>query len=379
MASTTVRQTAIQRAKLIVVKMGTNVVTGPDGRLDRRLVARLAGQIAEHHAAGRRFVVVSSGAIGLGMGEMGMTRRPRAMHELQALAAIGQRHLMTMFAAAFRRHDLHAAQLLLTRDDFDDRARYLNIRGTIAQLHRFAAIPVINENDPIAVHEIRFGDNDIIAALTANLLRADLTIILTVVEGLLDAAGQVVDLVERVCSDVTRLAMKTKSSLGSGGMRSKLDAIRMVTDAGELAMIANGRRTNVLADILGGQRVGTVFLPAARKLTSRHRWIGLTARPAGSVTVDPGAARAIVENHKSLLPGGVLAVSGNFERDDVIAVLANDGAEIARGIARYSADEIARIKGCRSSQIAQRLGLDGKCGEEIIHRDWLVVLAEASG
>jgi glutamate 5-kinase len=375
MASTLIRQTAISGAKLILVKIGTNVVTAANGRLDRRLIARLAGQIAEHHSAGRRFVVVSSGAIGMGMGELGLKERPTEMNELQALAAIGQRHLMTMFAAAFGRHGLHAAQLLLTRDDFDDRRRYLNIRSTIAQLHRLDAIPVINENDPIAVDEIRFGDNDMIAALTANLLRAELTIILSIVDGLLDRRGQVIDLVDRAGPDVGGFVRKEKSSLGSGGMRSKLDAIQKVTDAGEVAMIANGRRPDVLSAILRAERVGTVFLPAARKLTSRDRWIGLTARPAGSVTIDAGAVRALVANHKSLLPGGVTAVRGQFERGDVIAVLAGNGEEVARGIARYSADEVEAIKGCKTSQIADRLGAAKPC-DEIIHRDWLVVLGQ---
>lgn len=373
MASTFIRQTVVSHAKLILVKIGTNVVTGSTGRLDRRLIARLAGQIAEHHNAGRRFVVVSSGAIGMGMSELGLKRRPTEMNQLQALAAIGQRRLMTMFAAAFGRFGLHAAQLLLTRDDFDNRRRYLNIRGTIAQLHRLDAIPVINENDPVAVDEIRFGDNDMIAALTANLLRADLTIILSVVDGLLDDRGQVIDLVDRGGVDVARLVRKEKSALGSGGMRSKLEAIGKVTGAGEVAMIANGRRPDVLSAILRAERVGTVFLPAARKLTSRDRWIGLAARPAGSVTIDAGAVRALVDNHKSLLPGGVTAVGGQFDRGDVIAVLAGDGTEIARGIARYSAEEVEAIKGCKTSQIADRLGT-AKPGDEIIHRDWLVVL-----
>lgn len=376
MASTVIRQTAIASARLVVVKMGTNVLTDARRRLDRRLIARLAGQIAEHTTAGRRFVVVSSGAIGCGMGELGLTERPTEMHELQALAAIGQRHLMTMFAAAFGRGGLHAAQLLVTREDFEDRRRYLNIRRTIEQLHRFNAIPVINENDPLAVDEIRFGDNDMIAALTANLLCADLTILLSVVDGLLDDAGQRVDLVERVTAGVSKMARQTKSALGSGGMKSKLDAISRITEAGEVAMIANGRAPNVLSAILRAERVGTVFLPAAKRLTARDRWIGMTVRPAGAVSIDAGAVRAVVVNHKSLLPGGVIGVSGTFERGDVIAVLGPDGRELARGLSAYSAVEIGRIKGCKTAEIAERLGRADTPGDEIIHRDWLVVLGE---
>ena len=376
MASTQIRHTVIQSARRIVVKIGTNVLTDSRGRLDRRLIGRLAGEIAAHHTAGRRFVVVSSGAIGSGMGELGLAARPTHMNELQALAAIGQKHLMTFFAEAFAEHKLHAAQLLVTRDDFEDRSRYLNIRRTIEQIHRYDAIPVLNENDPIAVDEIRFGDNDMIGALTANLVRADLLILLSVVDGLLDEQGKRIDMIGRVTPAVASVVRESKSALGSGGMRSKLDAIAKVTEAGEVAMIANGRQDRVLSAILAGEQVGTVFLPNSHKLTSRDRWLGLAVRPAGSVVIDAGAVKAVVEGHKSLLPSGVTGVTGAFDRGEVIAVVGPDGCEIARGLTQYSADEITLIKGCRTSELRTRLGDSAtvRLVDEVIHRDWLVVV-----
>ncbi|MCG3178098.1 MAG: Glutamate 5-kinase [Phycisphaerae bacterium] len=376
MPSTEVRRNVVAAARLVVVKIGTNVLTGADGRLDRRLIGRLAGQIARHHSAGRRFVVVSSGAIGAGMGELHLPTRPRRLPELQAAAAVGQKHLMNLFSVAFQRHGVHAAQLLLTRADFENRSRYLNIRNSIDALHRFGSIPVINENDVVAVDEIRFGDNDTIAALTTNLLRANLLIVLTVVDGLLDGDGRRIDLIERVTAAVTKLANRNRSSLGSGGMKSKLEAISRVTESGEIAMIANGRMPNVIARILAGEPVGTVFLPAARKMTSRHRWIGMTVRPVGAVHVDAGAARAVVEGRKSLLPSGIVEVEGEFEAGEVISVLGPDGRELARGLSRYDAAEVARIRGCRTSEIAARLGPTAHHGDEVIHRDNLVVLGQ---
>ena len=377
MASTVIRQTVIQSARLVVVKLGTNVLTGADGQLDEKLIRRLARQIATHHSAGRRFVVVSSGAVGAGMAELGLTQRPKQMAELQAVAAVGQKQLMNLFHAAFSKHGLHAAQLLVTRADFENRTGYLNIRNTIQTLHRFNAIPVINENDSVSVAELRFGDNDTIAALTCNLLRADLLIILSVVDGLLDADGRRVDLVSDM-SQVGKLVRQSRSALGSGGMKSKLAAIGRVVNAGEVAMIANGKSPEVICDILRGEQVGTVFVPAASKMSSRDRWIGMAARPVGAIRVDAGAVRAIIENHKSLLPGGVVEATGDFQRGDVIAVLGPDGREIARGLAQYAAEEVRRIMGCKTAQIAERLGIaaageTGDWQEEIIHRDHLVV------
>lgn len=374
MASTQIRKNVIQSAKAVVVKIGTNVLTGDDGRLDRRLIGRLARQIAQGYAAGRRFVVVSSGAVGAGMGEVGLRQRPKKLTELQAMAALGQPRLMDIFHAAFARHGARAAQLLLTREDFEDRRRYLNIRNTIAGLHRVGAIPVINENDVVAVEEMRYGDNDVLAALTTNLLRADLMIVLTVVDGLLGPDGRRIDLIERVTPAVAKLANRARSTLGSGGMRSKLDAIRRVTESGEVAMIANGRAPNVIGRILEGKRVGTVFLPVPQKLSSKERWIGMTVRPAGRVVIDDGAARAVTESNRSLLPSGITRVEGSFERGDVISVLSEDGRELARGLAQYNSADVDRIRGRKSTDIGSVLGDGNDLYEEVVHRDHLVVL-----
>ena len=371
MPSTEQRKRLIAGAKTIVVKIGTNVLTDDRGQLDRRLIRGLAGQISRLHARGLRITVVSSGSIGAGMGVMKLKQRPTSLPMLQATASVGQPVLTQMFDEGFRRQKLHAAQMLLTRRDFEDRISYLNIRNTIAALHDLSAIPIINENDPVAVDEIRYGDNDIIACLTANLIRADLLVILTVVDGLMGPDGEVIDVVDRVDARVTSLANSTKSSLGSGGMTSKLQAIRRVTEAGDHAVIANGRSRAVLTRLLDGEKVGTLFMTAPSKLSSRKRWIGWSVRPRGTIVVDDGAAAALQRGGKSLLAIGVTAVRGHFERGDVARVCDVAGAEFARGLTNYASSEIGRIKGLRSNQFASALG--EKPYDEVIHRDNLTI------
>ncbi len=375
MPSTEAREQLVRSAKNIVVKIGTNVLTDADGRLDRRLIRSLAGQIAQLHERGLRVTVVSSGSIGAGMGVMGQKRRPAALPMLQATASVGQPALMRLFEEGLRRRKLHAAQMLLTRSDFEDRVRYLNIRNTITALHDLSAIPIINENDTVAVDEIRYGDNDIIAALTANLIRADLLVLLTVVDGLIGRDGERIDAVQRVDSEVTALAQATLSSLGSGGMTSKLQAIRRVTEAGDYAVIANGRTRSVLTRLLDGQKVGTLFMTAPSKVSARKRWIGWSVRPRGTVVVDDGAAAALRRGGKSLLAIGVTAVRGQFERGDVVRVRDAAGTEFARGLSNYASADLARIKGLRSNQFESVLG--EKTYDEVIHRDNLVITDQA--
>ena len=248
-----------------------------DGRVDAALVGELAAQIAALRGRGLRVTVVSSGAIGTGLHVLGLSRRPEELPRLQACAAVGQAHLIQIFDDQLKPHGLHAAQILITRDDFEDRTRYLNIRNCINSLHELGAVPILNENDTVSVDEIRFGDNDIIAALVTNNLRANLLILLTSVEGLCrDAARRdVIDVVERLDAKVTGLADASRSSLGSGGMASKLQATGLVTEAGEAAVIACGRRKNVLVDLLEGKRVGTLFRPTPSKMTSRLGFISI--------------------------------------------------------------------------------------------------------
>ncbi|MEX2216601.1 MAG: glutamate 5-kinase [Phycisphaeraceae bacterium] len=370
MPSTTLRQSILAGARRLVVKFGTQLLTGDDGHLDVAYIHEMASQIAALRKDGYEITVVSSGAIGAGLAELKMDKRPRDVAELQAVAAVGQRRLMTYLHDAFLPHSLGVGQVLVTRGDFDDRQRYLNIRNCITHLHRLGCVPILNENDTVAVEELRFGDNDQLAALTCNALRADALILLTVVNGLLDEKGQRIDLVDELAA-VQGHVRAEKSRLGSGGMQSKLTSVGLATEAGEIAVIANGREPNVLRRLLAGEAdLGTVFAPAKKKLDARQRWIGLTKRPAGMLTIDDGALAAL-KRGKSLLPAGIKKVEGTFDRGDVIAVLDKEGHEVARGLSNYSADETRLIQGLKSSQLGKTLGREAY--DEVIHRDHLVM------
>jgi glutamate 5-kinase len=367
------RQEVLRAARKIVVKLGTALLTKDGGVLDTTRIASLVRQVAELRKRGCEVTIVSSGAIGAGMGLVGMKTRPRDVAKLQALAATGQAALMHVYERAFARYGLHAAQILLTRSDVDNRVRYLNIRNTLANLHELDAVPIINENDPVAVEEIRFGENDVLSALVANLVEADALVILTVVDGLL-ADGQLVELVDTVDENVFSLVTGGKSQLGSGGMATKLEAMRMVTDAGAVAAIANGRTKDVILRLLVGERLGTVFVPASNRMPARDRWIRMVARPAGKIQIDAGAVKALVTGNRSLLPIGVVGLSGRFQRGDVVQIVSPEGCELARGLVNYSAQELAQIKGLRSTKIAQALGAAPY--EEAVHRDNLVLTCE---
>jgi len=370
MPDRTVREKVLARAKRIVVKVGTNAICDDAGRLDRAQVRSLARQIAELMAAGRAVTLVASGAIGAGMGELDMTARPRTMPELQAVAAVGQGELMRAFHDAFARRGVRVAQVLLTREDFEHRARYLNIRNTLHALGGLGALAIINENDAVAVDEIRFGDNDIIAAHVANLVAADACVFLTTVDGVLDG-GKVLDVIENADAEARSLVTAQRSRLGSGGMGSKMAAAGMVTGAGEVAVIANARAPRVLPRLLAGERIGTLFVPAGRRLSSRRRWIGQASRPAGRLLVDAGAAAALTQRGKSLLASGVLAVEGRFARGATVSILEAGGREIARGLTNYASDQLERIKGLRSDRIAQVLG--DKPYDEVVHRNNMTI------
>ena len=339
------RQRIVEKARRVVVKVGTNAICDDAGRINRRVVTSLAEQISSIMRRGISVTLVASGAIGAGMGELDIPSRPKAIPKLQAVAAVGQGQLMRTFHDAFARHDVKVAQVLLTRDDFDDRSRYLNIRNTLAALAGFPALPIINENDTVAVDEIRFGDNDVLAALVANMLGADLLVFLTAVDGVMKD-GQVLEFIEQVDGEAAALVTGEKSRLGSGGMGSKIQAAGMVTRAGEAAVIANARTPNVLTRLLAGEAVGTVFVPAERRMGSRRRWIGQASRPAGRLVIDDGAVGALQRSGKSLLPSGIRAVFGKFAKGSVVAVVDSSGTEVARGLTNYSSDQIDRIKGC---------------------------------
>jgi glutamate 5-kinase len=280
---------------------------------------------------------------------------------------------MDVWAGAFSRHGIPVAQVLLTREDVDDRTRFLNLRNTINAIHELGAIPIINENDTISTDElvrISFGDNDILAALVAHALRADLLVLLSVVDGILDADGKSVRLVERV--DTARDLVRTeKSALGKGGFNSKLEAARQVTEYGEVMIVANGRTENILPRLIDGEELGTLFAPVGKKASSRTRWIG-SARPTGTIVVDDGAVRALVEKDKSLLPAGIVSVEGDFQRGDVIAIQTSSGQIIARGLSNYDAGDVQLIRGKKTSEV--RAALAEAAYDEVVHRDNLVLM-----
>jgi len=375
MAGDSPRERILPQARRVVVKLGTQVLTRPDTDqpgIDGDYLRDIAGQIAALRGQGYQVTLVSSGAIGAGAAALGLTSRPRDVAKAQALAAVGQRQLMAQMHEAFAEHDIHVGQVLLTRSDVDDRVRFLNIRNCLSELHATSCLPVLNENDTVAVEEIRFGDNDLLAALICNALRADALVLLTNVDGLLDETGRVIDVIDDIAAWQQRVGTGA-SAWGSGGMPSKLDAARRVVEAGELAVIASGRVAKVLPRLMGGEALGTVLVPRSRKLDSRRRWIGFTARPSGAVRVDAGAGRALVESGKSLLATGITDVRGAFERGAVIAVHDPTGRELARGLTNYGSDELRRIQGCHSGQFERILGR--RAYDEVIHRDNLVMLA----
>jgi glutamate 5-kinase len=373
-----VRQEVIALAHTVVVKVGTNVLTRADGTLEPARVQALADQIHRLRATGRKVALVSSGAIGAGIGRLGLGRRPADLRQLQACAAVGQSFLMRAYEDCLARHNIPTAQLLLTAGDFDSRSRYLNARNTIVTLFEWDCLPIINENDTVSVAEIRFGDNDHLAALVTNLLQAPLLVLLSVVDGLYDAdpgadaGARLVSTVPVIDAAVLEKAGAGKSALGSGGMRSKLRAARLATVAGESVLLANGGTPGILDALFRAEPVGTLFLPHNRTLPAWKRWLGYTARPKGRLIVDAGARAAVQEQGRSLLPIGVVGVVGHFHKGDVVTLCDADGVEFARGLCAYSSADLDRLRGLRSEQIRDTLGTVPY--EEVIHRDNLVVI-----
>jgi glutamate 5-kinase len=366
-----IRQQYLSAVRTVVIKLGTQVLSDARGGLDAAFLASIAGQIAQVRSRGIRVTVVSSGAIGAGVRELNLAGRPTDLAQLQAVAAVGQRRLMDAWAAAFAPHALPVAQILLTREDVDDRGRYLNLRNTIGAVHELGGIPIINENDTVSTDElarISFGDNDILAALVTNALRADLLVLLSVVDGILDLSGNRVPLIEKL-EEARDLVRAEKSALGKGGFNSKLEAARMVTESGESIIVADGRAENVLTRLLDSGELGTLFVPAGKKLSSRSRWIG-SVRPAGMIYVDQGAVRALVDKHKSLLPAGVIRAEGSFARGDVVLICAADGTPVARGLSNYSVADVARICGKKTAEV--RSLFSDAAYDEVVHRDNLV-------
>jgi glutamate 5-kinase len=373
------RESILTAARTVVVKVGTNVLADAHGTLDRVRIHSLAEQVVRLRDAGRNVVLVSSGAIGAGVGALGLGTRPTDLPHLQACAAVGQSALMQMYAEALAPRRTTPAQILLTAGDFDSRTRYLNVRNTIHTLFEYGCLPIINENDTVSIAEIKFGDNDTLAAMVANLLRAPLLVLLTNVDGLfttdprIDPSAQRIAWVPSIDEHVSGLAAATQSRLGTGGMKSKLKAAKMATSAGVAVLMANGSIERILDRLFAGEDVGTLFLPQSDAIPSRKRWLGLTARPVGTIAVDAGARTAMLGRGRSLLPVGATAVTGSFRKGDVVSVIDADGNEIARGLVNYPSDAAAKMCGLAKAEIEARLG--PMIYDEFIHRDNLAIIA----
>ena len=349
----------------IVVKLGTGVLTDSRKQLDIEQVEQLVAQVAAQRQAGKEIVLVSSGAVGAGMGALGFERRPTSLADLQACAAVGQTRLMATYEKLFGKFDLHVAQVLLTHDDLEDHERHLNARNTLVTLLQRGVVPIINENDAVSFTELKFGDNDKLSALVASLLPADLLVILTTVDGVIQNFGKAdpkrIPVIENIDESIEKVAGGTTSATAVGGMASKVQAAKIVIRAGIPLVIASGKKKSVLARIVQAEDEGTLFVPQTNKLKGRKRWIAFFHHPKGSLFVDDGARRALRESGKSLLPPGIARIEGTFDNGDIVRICDLNGTEFARGIVRFGSKELGSTE-TRPTKV------------EVVHRDDLVIL-----
>ena len=369
------------RVRRVVVKVGSGLITVAGQGPSSGAIASLAGDLSALVKDRREVALVSSGAVATGMARLGLSARPRSIPEKQAAAAVGQSSLMWHYEQAFKGHGIQVGQVLLTGQDIADRGRYLNARNTLLALLGFGVLPVVNENDTVAVDEIKVGDNDNLAAHVAHLIDADLLVLLTDVDGLYtgdprrDPSAQRLETVLAITDDIQRLAFDATSNVSVGGMSTKLQAAEKANASGIPMIIARGSEPSVLQRLLAGEALGTYFQPRDDRLAARKRWIAFAVPPQGRLTVDAGAKKALTERGKSLLPSGVTLVEGEFPAGAVVALVEPDGQEFARGLVNYDAHEVERIRGMKTNEIEKTLGYKG-C-DEVIHRDNLVVLGGA--
>jgi glutamate 5-kinase len=370
------RKEIIGAVRRVVIKVGSSLLVSLGAGLNKAFISQLAGELSGLKAKGMEIVMVTSGAIAAGMERLGLTKRPKTISELQAAAAIGQSSLMHVYEEAFAPSDVKVAQVLITRDDMKDRKRYINARNTLRTLLDLGIIPIINENDSVVVEEIKFGDNDLLAALVTSLIDADLLLILTDTPGLYDGdphqGGRLISLVEKVTKKVEVMAQGSLSEIGTGGMASKVGAAKLAARCDVPTLVTGCIDRDVFARIFVGELVGTLFLPEGERLRGRKQWIGLTLRPKGGLILDSGAQEAIKKGGKSLLPSGIVAVEGTFGRGDLVSCLDTRKREFARGLVNYNSRELQKIMRQQSSQIEKVLGY--KYTDEVIHRDNLVIL-----
>ena len=372
------RHAYLRDVRRLVVKVGSSVLSRGGLSLHRPTLAGLAEGLAAMQGGGREVILVSSGAILAGMEALGLSQRPRELPVKQAAAAVGQAHLMRAYEEAFQRCGCRVAQVLLTQEDLRHRGRYLNARNTLFTLLRLRVVPIVNENDTVAVREIQFGDNDTLSALVASLAEADLLMILTDTEGLYtadprkDKAARLIPLVRSQDAVTSFCAEDAGSAASIGGMSSKVLAARRAAAAGIPTVVASGLREGVLPALLEGAELGTFFVPSQRRMQSRKRWLAMASQPRGVIAVDAGAREALVAGGKSLLPSGIRGTRRAFRAGDVVSLMDADGREFARGLTNYGRDEVERIKGLRSRDIPAVLGQ--KSYDEVVHRDNLVIL-----
>jgi glutamate 5-kinase len=375
------RLKSILRARnKIVIKIGTNLLADKVKGINLDRINEIARSVARLNALGNHIAIVSSGAIGAGVAALKLKDRPKTIPEKQATAAIGQPLLMEAYENAFRKQDCIIAQILLTKDDFVNRARYLNAKNTFPVLFEQGVVPIINENDTVAVEEIKLGDNDNLSAMVANLIEADLLIILSDIDGLFsddptkNDGAELIPVVEKVTPQIEKLAKTSKTELSTGGMITKIQAAKRCVSAGIAMIIANGKNPGVLEEIFSGTFKGTLFLPAESKLNMRKKWIGFVSSANGYVRVDDGAKLALLKKNKSLLPSGIVEVHGEFKANETISILDLNSKVIAKGVTGYSSTDLSKIKGKKTSEI-ERI-LNRKSHDEVIHRDNLVLIGE---
>ncbi len=378
------RKEILEKSSTVVIKIGTSLLAEKATGINSESIDAIAKGVSFLRSAGKNVAIVSSGAISAGVAAVGLSNRPRSIPEKQATAAIGQPLLMEAYEKAFRRQRQPVAQILLTKDDFVNRGRYVNAKNTFVALFERGVVPIINENDTIAIDEIKFGDNDNLSAMVATLIEADVLIILSDVDGLYsdnpahNPGAELIPVVEKITPQIERYARRTETqnivSLGTGGMVTKLQAARKCAEAGIAMIITNGKNSNAIREIFSGNFRGTLFLPSEKKLSGRKRWIGFVSHTAGTIVVDSGAKNALLIKHKSLLPSGIIEVHGKFEAGDVISISDFAGNEIGKGITSFSSAELRRIRGIKSDEV--EAVLSRRAPAEVIHRDNLVPIGE---
>ncbi|MFH1782649.1 MAG: glutamate 5-kinase [Candidatus Omnitrophota bacterium] len=363
----------LKKAKRIVIKIGTSVLVGKGLEIDKSWMKDFIAEITGLIKKGYEVILVSSGAIAQGMHLSGLKKRPKSLPEQQACAAIGQCYLVNMYDSYLKKSGFHAGQILLTWEDIRDRRRYLNAENTIHTLISKKAVPIINENDTVSVDEIKFGDNDMLSSLVANLVGADLLIMLTDVDGFYsDGKKLCIDVVKEIDVNIEKIACGTDKECSLGGMRAKLEACKIAMFSGVNCVIANGRKKGIISKVLKGEKVGTLFIPKSTKMQARKRWIAYNAKTEGKITVDDGAKEALIKKNTSLLAIGVKNIEGKFLYGDVVSVLSSDGKEFAKGLSNYSSEDLSKIKGLNTRD-AEKM-ITNNFYQEVIHRDNLVVI-----